>query len=77
MRKSRRETICQVVGLDLAGAEHRPTGFCVLAGKQVHTKILYGGREILEEIFSSEPLLVAIDELLTPTLDLSYKANFN
>ncbi len=61
MRKFRHKTPHCVVGLDLAGVEHRPTGFCVLTGKRVKTKILLGDTEILEGIFNSRPALVAID----------------
>ena len=61
MRKFRHKTPRRVVGLDLAGVEHRPSGFCMLTGRRVQTKVLYEDAEILEEIFDSRPALVAID----------------
>ncbi len=53
------------MGLDLAAAEHRPTGFCALMGTHVQTRILHDDLEILEEILSAKPVLVAIDAPLT------------
>jgi len=35
-----------VVGLDLAGVETRPTGFCVLKRMQAKTFILYRARAL-------------------------------
>jgi len=65
MREFRRELLPPVVGLDLAGVEHRPTGFCELRGKWVQTKTLYSDGEILEAVFRAEPGLVAIDAPLS------------
>jgi len=50
------------VGIDLAGVEKRPTGFCVLDEKfNVETKILYTDKEIITEIYRIKPDIVAID----------------
>jgi predicted nuclease with RNAse H fold len=65
MRKFCHKAPCRVVGLDLAGVEHRPSGFCVLMRKRVQTKLLYGDAEILDEIINSCPGLVAIDAPLS------------
>ena len=50
-----------VVGLDLAGAPGRPTGFCVLRGFEAETKDLFSDAEILSETEAARPDLVAID----------------
>ena len=36
------------VGLDLAGVETRPTGFCVLKNMEVETCLVYADDEILK-----------------------------
>lgn len=54
-----------MVGLDLAGVEHRPTGFCALGGKRVEMKTLYSDGEILDAVFRAEPALVAMDAPLS------------
>ncbi|MBL7074221.1 DUF429 domain-containing protein [candidate division KSB1 bacterium] len=40
----------KVIGLDLAGVETRPTGFCLLEDHQVKTSLLGTDREILDTI---------------------------
>lgn len=51
-----------VLGLDLAGVESRPTGFCILSGDlSVKTGLIYGDQEILELTLSLRPSVVAID----------------
>ncbi len=50
-----------IVGLDLAGVENRPTGFCVLADMKVETCLVYSDREILQKTASSHPKIVAVD----------------
>jgi uncharacterized protein len=50
-----------VVGLDLAGAPGRPTGFCALRGLEAETKDLFPDADILAETEASRPDLVAID----------------
>ncbi|RLG44584.1 MAG: DUF429 domain-containing protein [Thermoproteota archaeon] len=65
-----------VVGVDLAGNEDRPTGLCFLTGKKFTTRVAYGDEEILEEIVSFNPMVVAIDAPLSlpigKTLDSRY-----
>ena len=50
-----------VVGIDLAGKEGNPTGFCVLTEKGAKTKKLFKDSEILNEIKKVSPQVVAID----------------
>jgi len=55
----------RVVGVDLAGSEDRPSGLCFLCEKEVVTKLAYGDEEILKEIESFRPSVVAIDAPLS------------
>ncbi|MCD6444781.1 DUF429 domain-containing protein [Candidatus Bathyarchaeota archaeon] len=51
-----------VLGLDLAGVETRPTGFCILDEElSAETGILYGDAEILKVVLEYRPSIVAID----------------
>ena len=50
-----------VVGLDLAGAPGRPTGFCFLRGLDSETRDLFSDAEILAAVAAAAPDLVAID----------------
>lgn len=50
-----------VVGLDLAGVAHRPTGVCLLSGLKARTSLLYVDREIMAFIKERKPDLIAID----------------
>ncbi|MBS3819410.1 DUF429 domain-containing protein [bacterium] len=54
-----------VVGIDLAGAPHRPTGWCTLKGLQAETGLIYPDEEILSRIRKEKPDLVAVDAPLT------------
>jgi hypothetical protein len=38
-----------IVGLDLAGVESRPTGFCALADMKAETSLVNADREILSK----------------------------
>jgi hypothetical protein len=51
----------KVIGIDLAGKEKNPTGFCVLTEKKTKTKVLFLDVEILEEIENERPDCIAID----------------
>jgi len=51
----------KVIGLDLAGKDSNPTGFCVLTEYGSHVEILYKDEEIIKRILEQEPDLVAID----------------
>lgn len=50
-----------IIGLDLAGVENRPTGFCVLTNMKVNTCIVFADKEILQRIDWIKPCLIAID----------------
>ncbi|MGB8779275.1 MAG: DUF429 domain-containing protein [Candidatus Bathyarchaeia archaeon] len=54
-----------IVGLDLAGVETRPTGFCILEDWNVKTCVVYGDREIIKKIQETKPKLVAVDAPLS------------
>jgi predicted nuclease with RNAse H fold len=54
-----------IVGLDLAGVETRPTGFCLLDGMKAETSLLYTNEEVLSKTFDSKPQVVAIDAPLS------------
>jgi len=50
-----------IVGIDLAGSDKRPTGFCILDGMNADCCILYTDEEIVEKVESIKPEVVAID----------------
>lgn len=55
----------KVVGIDLAGKEKNPTGFCLLTENRTETKIFYYDKDILDEIERIKPNLIAIDAPFT------------
>lgn len=54
-----------VVGIDLAGAPNRRTGFCRIADGRVEYCILYSNEDILKTIRDEPPDLIAIDAPLS------------
>jgi len=54
-----------IIGLDLAGVESRPTGFCVLKGLMAETFLVYTDEEIVRKTEKSKPKIVAIDAPLS------------
>jgi len=54
-----------VVGLDLAGVETRPTGFCILENTEAETFLFYTDQEIIGKIEEVSPKIVAIDAPLS------------
>jgi hypothetical protein len=54
-----------IVGLDLAGVKTRPTGFCVLRGKNVKTFLVHTDEEIIQKIKEIKPRIIAIDAPLS------------
>ena len=56
--------VMSIVGVDLAGVETRPTGFCVFDNMVVATWMLYTDKEILQRINPIKPRLIAIDASL-------------
>ena len=54
-----------VVGLDLAGVETRPSGFCVFDKMKVETELLYSDEDIISKIQQFRPKIIAIDAPLS------------
>jgi predicted nuclease with RNAse H fold len=54
-----------VIGLDLAGVERRPTGFCILTEMKAQTALVYTDEEILWKVEESRTKTVAIDAPLS------------
>ena len=54
-----------IVGLDLAGVDSRPTGFCVLEGLKAETSLAYGDKEIIRWIDEVKPRIIAVDAPLS------------
>lgn len=51
-----------VVGIDLAGVPHRPTGFCLLGPRlAAKTRILHEDEEIIEAVLRAKPGVVCVD----------------
>ena len=50
-----------VVGVDLAGVPHRPTGMCILKNGDVQTMLAYADDDILSIIDRENPDLVTVD----------------
>lgn len=53
------------MGVDLAGVQTRPTGFCLFKGLRAETCLLYSDEEILYKTRQAAPDLVAVDAPLT------------
>ena len=54
------------VGIDLAGSDKRPTGFCVMNEKlEVKTCVLYKDKEIIKEVKKVKPKVIGIDAPLS------------
>lgn len=54
-----------IIGLDLAGVESRPSGFCILDGMRVETQLVYNDKEIVQKIDEVKPEVIAIDAPLS------------
>ncbi|MEM2875885.1 MAG: DUF429 domain-containing protein [Candidatus Bathyarchaeia archaeon] len=54
-----------VVGLDLAGVENKPSGFCVLEGMRAETYLLYTDEEIIQKVRELKPNVIAVDAPLS------------
>ncbi|MFH1229336.1 MAG: DUF429 domain-containing protein [Candidatus Aenigmatarchaeota archaeon] len=51
----------KAVGIDLAGKDENPTGFCIISEEGSQIKILHKDSEILDEIERAKPDCIAID----------------
>jgi uncharacterized protein len=54
-----------IIGLDLAGVEKRPTGYCLLKDLQTATSIMYSDKDIIDKVLQIKPAVVAIDAPLS------------
>lgn len=55
-----------IVGIDLAGAETRKTGFCIMdENLSAKTRVLHTDKEIVEKTLIAKPMIVAIDAPLS------------
>jgi hypothetical protein len=54
-----------IVGLDLAGVETRPTGFCILKNMNAKTCVVHEDGEIITKIQETRPRIIAIDAPLS------------
>jgi predicted nuclease with RNAse H fold len=54
-----------VVGVDLAGVPHRPTGICFLNKMDAETALIYSDEDILSTVDRDNPDLVTVDAPLT------------
>lgn len=50
-----------IAGLDLAGVDSRPTGFCGLKGLKAETSLAYGDKEIVRRIKEVKPRIITVD----------------
>ena len=55
----------KIIGIDLAGKQDNPTGFCVLDQDQVTLKTLYPDKDIINDTKRINPSLIAIDAPLS------------
>jgi uncharacterized protein len=55
----------QTIGLDLAGVETRPTGFCKLIDMIAETSLIYTDQAILRIVGELKPAVVAVDAPLS------------
>lgn len=55
----------KVVGIDLTGSEKRPSGWCLLDGREVITASLSGDEEIIARTIKETPHVISIDSPLS------------
>jgi predicted RNase H-like nuclease len=49
----------KIIGIDLAGKDKNPTGFCILTDGKTEVKLLNTNEEILKEVNKIEPDVVS------------------
>jgi predicted nuclease with RNAse H fold len=54
-----------IVGIDLAGSPHRPTGLCILRDLGAQTHIAFSDEDVLRWVQQARPELVPIDAPLS------------
>lgn len=55
----------KIIGIDLAGKEENPSGFCILDDHQIVLKTLYSNAEIIKGVKIVNPQVIAIDAPLS------------
>jgi predicted nuclease with RNAse H fold len=50
-----------IVGIDLAGKQHNPTGWAFRKNNSIKTCLVYADEEILRKILKCNPILVVTD----------------
>jgi len=55
----------KIAGIDLAGSEKGNTGFCIIHGKEMRTKVLHTDEEIMGELKKEKPAIAGIDAPLS------------
>jgi len=53
------------LGIDLSGSEKRPTGVCILRGREAHLEILASDEQLLSLIKEVRPTVISIDSPLS------------
>ena len=54
----------RVVGIDLTGAEERPSGWCLLHGREARVALVSSDEDLIEETSRARPHIVSIDSPL-------------
>jgi len=65
MRDQIKKSRLTVLGVDLAGVAHRPSGVCLLSGLEAKTALFYSDKDILDGVEKENPVLVTIDAPLS------------
>lgn len=55
----------KVVGIDLTGSEKRATGWALMDGEKITTKLLVTDKELIEETIKEKPDIISIDSPLS------------
>ncbi len=51
----------KVIGIDLAGKDKNPTGFCIMINGKTEVRLLHSNEEILKVVDEIEPDVIAVD----------------
>ena len=54
-----------VVGIDLTGSEARPSGWCVMRGREAVTCMVFTDDEMIDRVLAARPTVVSIDSPLS------------
>jgi predicted nuclease with RNAse H fold len=65
-----------VIGIDLAGKTENPTGWAILEGRKVKTRLVYTDDDIFDGVCNAKPSIIAIDAPLAfPKREILRKAD--